>query len=136
METDGILWEFFPGSVNPFYFNDTMASLLWDFKREEIQSDGYLWRDEKIKVDIPEWSDVIYATPDVGNENIRSLQDFQWYDDDWNWHINPEILKKVIKDNSWNYYRIVKMEYDFLMKHSLPLPDIHWIDRIKVNFGI
>lgn len=127
MEEDWILWEFFPGSVNPFYFNDTMASLLGKFTEKEIKAEWYLWRNEDIKVDIPEWSDLI---------TIAELENFQWYNDDWNWDINPDIMKKVIKDNNWNYYRIVKMEYDFLMKHALPLPDIHWIDRIKVNFGI
>jgi hypothetical protein len=24
------------------------------------------------------------------------------------------------------------MEYDFLMKHALPLPRLHWLDRIKM----
>ncbi len=71
----------------------------------------------------------------IRNENIRSLQDFQWFDSDWNWKINPEILKKVIKDEKWNYYKIVKMEYDFLVKYWLPFPEIHWIDRMKVNFN-
>jgi hypothetical protein len=28
------------------------------------------------------------------------------------------------------------MEYDFLMKHELPLPEIHWLERIKLGFKI
>jgi hypothetical protein len=28
----------------------------------------------------------------------------------------------------------VKMEYDFLMKHGLPLPELHWLERIKLWF--
>ncbi len=48
--------------------------------------------------------------------------------------IDPEILNKVIQDKEWNYYKIVKMEYDFLMKHGLPLPKLHWLDRIKLGF--
>ncbi len=48
--------------------------------------------------------------------------------------IDPEILKKVIQDKEGNYYKIVKMEYDFLMKHRLPLPKLHWLDRIKLGF--
>ena len=27
------------------------------------------------------------------------------------------------------------MEYDFLIKNSLPIPEIHWLDRIKLNLG-
>ncbi len=127
MEKDWILWEFFPWELNPLYFNDTLAWMIWDFTKQEVEEQGYLRRDEEIKVDIPEWAQII---------ETKDLQDFQWFDNDWNWQINPEILKKVIKDKKWNYYKIVKMEYDFLVKYSLPLPEIHWIDRMKLNFGI
>ncbi len=127
MEEDWILWDFFPWELNPFYFNDTMAWLLWNFSKQEVEKEGYMWRDEEIKVDIPEWLEIIES---------KDLQNFQWFDKNWNWQINPEILKKVIKDERWNYYRIVKMEYDFLVKHWLPLPEIHWMDRMKLNFGI
>ena len=37
MEVDGTLGEFFPASMNPFYFNDTLAYLIDDsFTREEV----------------------------------------------------------------------------------------------------
>jgi hypothetical protein len=26
------------------------------------------------------------------------------------------------------------MEYDFLIKYELPLPEIHWLERIKLGF--
>ncbi len=117
MESDWILWNFFPWDLNPFYFNDTVAYLLDNtFTKEEIIADWYLWRDDEIKVDIPEWVNVV---------NIKDL-DIVNFDE--------SILKKVIVDNNWNYYKIVKMEYDFLKKHNLPLPEIHWLDRIKLWF--
>ena len=48
MDTDWILWEFFPWSLNPFYFNDTMAYLIDDtFTKEEVEKQGYLWRNEE-----------------------------------------------------------------------------------------
>jgi hypothetical protein len=52
------------------------------------------------------------------------------------WTINPEILKKIIKDENGNFYRIIKIEYDFLMRYGLPLPRKHWLDRMKDNFKI
>ena len=56
MEEEWTLWEFFPWRMNPFYFNDTAAYLIDDsFTKEEVEAEGYLWRDEEIKVDIPEW---------------------------------------------------------------------------------
>ncbi len=126
MERDWILWEFFPWSLNPLYFNDTMAYLIDDsFTKEEVEKDGYMWREENIKVDILDWVDFI---------SVEKLDKYQWYDENWNWQIDKEVLKKVIKDENWNIYKIVPIEYDFLIKHSLPLPEIHWLDRIKLGF--
>ena len=127
MDNDWILWDFFSSDINPFYFNDTMAWLIGNFKKEEVVKEWYMWRNEEIKVDIPEWAQVI---------NTKELDKFQWFDGNWNWKINLEILKKVIKDEKWNYYKIVKMEYDFLVKYWLPIPDIHWLDRMNLNFWV
>nr|MDD3720586.1 hypothetical protein [Candidatus Gracilibacteria bacterium] len=126
MDKDGILGDFFPGSLNPFYFNDTMAYLIDDsFTKEEVVNEGYMWRDSEIKVDIPEGADIVEA---------KDINNFQGYDSNGDWYINSEIMKKVIIDENGNYYKIVPMEYDFLMKHQLPLPEIHWLDRIKLGF--
>ena len=127
MDKDWILWVFFPWSLNPFYFNDTVAWLLGDFKKEEIKKEWYMWRDKEIKVDIPEGVEIL---------EIKDLNNYQWFNENGNWQINSEILKKVIKDKKWNYYRIVKIEYDFLVKNWLPIPETHWLDRIKLNFWI
>ena len=126
MEADGTLWDFFPASMNPFYFNDTLAYLIDDtFTKEEIEKDGYLWRDEPIRADIPEGMKVVKNT---------ELDIFQWLSESGEWYIDPEVLKVVISDEKGNYYRIVQMEYDFLMKHALPLPTMHWLERMKMGF--
>jgi len=127
MDNQQILWDFFPWELNPFYFNDTFAWLIWWFKKEKITKDSYLWRDEKIKTDIPEWAELIKST---------ELNKYQGFDEKWNWKINADILNKVIIWPEWNYYKIVKMEYDFLVKHGLPIPEIHWMDRMKLNLGV
>ena len=126
MDKDWTLWQFFPWSINPFYFNDTVASLIDDsFTKEEVAKEWYLRRDEEIKVDTPAWAEVI---------TTKELNNFQWFNEKGEREINPEILKKVIKDEKWNYYRIIPMELEFLQKHGLPLPEIHWLDRIKLGF--
>ncbi|MDD2870797.1 MAG: hypothetical protein PHS49_02305 [Candidatus Gracilibacteria bacterium] len=126
MEDSGTLGKFFPGYINPYYFNDTFAYLIDDsFTKQEVENEGYMWRESEINVDIPEGYHII---------GVNDLSDYQGYDSNGNWQINPEILKKVIKDEKGNIYRIVQMEYDFLMKHGLPLPEIHWLDRIKMGF--
>ncbi len=126
MDAESILWSYFPWYICPFYFNDTTAYLLDDsFTKEEVSAKWYLRRDNPIKVDIPSTAEVI---------TTKDIYQYQWFDTDWSRKINPEILKKVIKDEKWNYYRIVPMELEFLQKHWLPLPDIHRLDRIKLGF--
>jgi hypothetical protein len=145
MDAEWILWQFFPWYMNPFYFNDTAAYLIDDsFTKEEVTAEWYLRRDEEIKVDIPAWAEIVKTS---------ELNQYQWRKEipptplskggnepqanggiKKQRTINPEILKKVIVDEKWNSYRIIKMEYDFLMKHWLPLPEIHWLDRIKLGF--
>ena len=126
MEADGTLGDFFPASMNPFYFNDTLAYLIDDtFTKEEVESEGYLWRDEPIRADIPDGMKIVKNT---------ELDIFQWLSESGEWYIDPEVLKVVISDEKGNYYRIVEMEYDFLMKHALPLPTMHWLERMKMGF--
>ena len=126
MDQEWILWDFFPPSINPYYFNDTLAYLIDDsFTKQEVESQWYLRRDDEIKVDIPDWLDVVKTS---------ELDQYQWLDSEWDRKIDPEILKKVIIDEQWNSYRIIKMEYDFLIKHWLPIPNQHWLERIKMWF--
>jgi hypothetical protein len=158
MEKDGTLWSFFPWSMNLFYFNDTAAYLIDpSFTKQEVTKLWYLRRDEAIKVDIPTGAEVV---------KVSELWQYEWFSsgkldpsgqvdkqipplsrgeptssgqivqDDEVWSINPDILKKIIVDEQGNYYRIVQMEYDFLVKHWLPLPRKHRLDRMKENLRI
>jgi len=136
MDTDGTLWEFFPARMNPFYFNDTAAYLIDpSFTKEEVTAAWYLWRDEPIKVDIPEGAQTV---------TVDKLGNFEWWSDvgtngstsDKIRTIDESICKKVIIDHEWNAYRVIPMELEFLIKHGLPLPRKHWLDRMKDNFRI
>ena len=127
MEKEWTLGNFFPGSMSPFYFNDTAAYLIDDsFTKEEVQKDWYLWRDEKIAVDIPETMEIV-KTDELHQYESREGEQRT---------INPEILKKVIQDEEGNIYKILKMEVDFHTKYWLPLPRKHWLERLKQNFSI
>jgi hypothetical protein len=155
MEADGTIGQFFPASLNPFYFNDTFASLIYDdFTKEEVEARGYLWRDEPIRADIPEWLEIVkstdlgrfqgfrYSPPSRGSErgyteNTPPNLPYKGRNEvteTKTWHIDPSILDKVIVDEAGNYYRIIPIEYTFLMKYGLPLPQLHWLDRIKMGF--
>jgi hypothetical protein len=155
MEEEWTLWAFFPAWMNPFYFNDTAASLIEDYTKEEIIEEWFLWRDEEVKVDVPEWVAVVQWS---------ELCEYEWWSesplaplwergeskssisssspslpkkglgDDLAWTISPDILKKVIQDEEWNVYRIIPMEFKFLKKYGLPLPRKHWLERLKQHF--
>lgn len=144
MEIDGTLGNFFPWSMSPFYFNDTAAYLIDDsFTKEEVEAKGYLWRDEPITVDIPEGVQTVKVS-ELGKHEGWSSTSSDWQKDptatpldgDQERWIDPEIMKKVIVDEEGNAYRVIPMEYDFLMKHGLPLPRKHWLERIKQHFSI
>lgn len=128
MNEEGALGEFFPGWMCPFYYNDTVAYLLNpSITKEEVTKLGYLRRDEAVKVDIPSNVEVV---------KTNELGVYEWYSSEWVRHIDPSILDKIIVDQQGNYYRIVRMEYDFLVKYSLPLPRKHWLNRLKMHFDL
>lgn len=127
MDEQGILGNFFPGELSPFYFNDTAASMLGKFSKQEAVAAGYLWRDDKLKIDIPEDADII---------SVDDLDMYQWYDESGKWCISGDILKKVIQDAEWNCYKVMPMEYEFLVKYSLPIPKMHWLERIHLHFSM
>ena len=157
MDKDGLLGQYFPWDINPFYFNDTIASLVGDFDKEEIMSKWYLRREEEIKVDIPEWMEVVSIQDLSDYEGMQILpasghpplsggtkisEEREGYVEtrhgvsDEERQIDPAILKKVIRDEEGNVYRVIKMEYDFLMKHGLPLPKQHWMSWLKQQFRL
>jgi len=66
MEQEGTLGEFFPATMNPFYFNDTAAYLIDpSFTKEEVTAKGYIRRDDPIKVDIQGDAEVV-SSSDLG----------------------------------------------------------------------
>ena len=126
MEKDGILWKFWPASMNPFYFNDTLAYLIdSSFTKQEVTQDGFMWRENEVKVDIPQTENVI------SNQDLQKFQSFK----NGKWKIDPTIVEKIIKDEKGNYYKILKEEFDFLSLHWLPLPELHWLERIRINLN-
>jgi hypothetical protein len=123
MEKEGDFGKFFPAWMAPFYYNDTMAYFVNPtVKKEDILASGYLWREEKIQVDIPQGVEIITPSDLSAYEVLINGQ----------WIISEDILKKVIQDSEGNIYRVIKDEYDFLTKHALPLPRLHWMERVKM----
>lgn len=127
MEKNGTFGEFFPGYINPFYFNDTFGGLLSkNITENDAVQRGYLWRKENEKADIPAWLRQI---------GTRDLDTFQGFDQEGNWNIDASIVDSVIIDDRQDYYRIMPLELSFLQKYGLPIPEIHWTERRKLHFS-
>lgn len=126
MEQEGTLWDFFPWNINPFYFNDTLAGLTGKFGKKDIVEKWFLWREEGVNVDSSHQNDTI---------GISQLWKYQWYTSEGKWYISEEILQKTIQDDNGNVYRVLPQERLFLEKYSLPIPEIHWIERNKINLS-
>jgi len=115
-------WEFFPVSISPFGYNETIANEYYLLDRESALAKWYKRQDKEYPINVPEWIDLVRAQ-DL-SENISDVDD--------------EILKKaVICEVSGKPFRIVKPELEFYRKHWLPLPrkhpDVRHLERMKLR---
>ena len=109
MMADGEWGEFFPSSMSPFGYNETVANEYYPLTKSEATKDNiFNWSD--YEAPFPTVEKVIPASrlPDT----IESIPD-----DILNWAIECEVTKKP--------FRIIKQELEFYRKHSLPIPRRH-----------
>ncbi len=109
MMADGEWGEFFPSSMSPFGYNETVAQEYFPLTREEITESGiFNWSD--YEAPFPTVEKVIPASklPDT----IDSIPD-----DILNWAIECEVTGRP--------FRIIRQELEFYRKHSLPIPRRH-----------
>jgi len=97
--------EFFPASLSPFGYNETIAPLYFPLNKEEALKKGFNWSDfeqpkPQVKRTIP-----AHEIPDT-IENIN--------DDILDCAIECEITQKP--------FRIIKTELEFYRKNNIPLP--------------
>jgi len=148
MKQDWEWWEFFPSSMSPFWYNETVAQEYFPISRDvalqhlennqnKQESDKDSDRDVAMlhlydNKPIFNWSD--YEPPKPNVEKIISadrlpdnIEDIP--DDILNWAIECEITKKP--------FRIIKQELEFYRKHNLPVPRRHpdqrHLDRMKLR---
>ena len=108
MKKTGEWGEFFPASISPFGYNETVAQEYFPIIREDALQQGFQWSD--YEAPFPKVDKVIPA--DKLPETIESIPD-----DILNWAIQCEVTGKP--------FRIVKQELDFYRKHKLPIPRRH-----------
>ena len=117
MKETGEWGEFFPVSLSPFWYNETLAHEYFPLDMKEVLEKWWNWSD--YEAPFPKVEKIIKAS--TLPENIEDIPD-----DILNWAIECEATKKP--------FRIIKQELDFYRKHGLPIPRRHpdkrRIDRI------
>ncbi|EKE27951.1 MAG: hypothetical protein ACD_3C00122G0001, partial [uncultured bacterium (gcode 4)] len=127
MKTTWEWWEFFPSSISPFGYNETVAMEYYPIERRDainrVSTDGK---------PIFNWSTYENPLPQVSKsipakklpQNISDIPD-----DILNWAIECEKTNKP--------FRIVKQELDFYRMNNLPIPTKHpderHSDRMKLR---
>ncbi len=104
--------EFFPVTVSPFCYNETLAHEHFPLSKEEVLAKGWKWKD--VTGDPPQVSKVIHAKdlPATITDVTDGILDMA---------IECEATKKP--------FRIIKQELDFYRKEGLPLPHLHPEER-------
>ena len=107
-------WEFFPSSLSPFGYNETVANEYYPLEKSEAITQWFNWSD--YEAPFPTVEKIIPA--DKLPDDIESIPD-----DILNWAIECEVSKKPFK--------IIKQELEFYRKHNIPLPRRHPDQRYK-----
>ncbi len=106
--------EFFPASVSPFGYNETVAHEQYPLTKKEAISNDFQWSDYELPP--PDVEKIIPAEklPD-DNKDIP--------DDVLNWAIECEVTKTP--------FRLIKEELKFYREHNIPIPRKHPDQRHK-----
>ncbi|MDD5769951.1 MAG: hypothetical protein PHE25_03205 [Candidatus Gracilibacteria bacterium] len=117
--------EFFPSSISPFGYNETIAQEYFPISRDKALPYLYNWSDYE-----PPFPKVDKIITVEMYSNTSLLEDVNKVPDDiLNRAIECEITKKP--------FRIIKQELDFYRKHNLPIPKRHpdqrHLDRMKLR---
>ncbi|MFA6991976.1 MAG: hypothetical protein WC269_01690 [Candidatus Gracilibacteria bacterium] len=102
MKSTGEWGQFFPMEMSPFCYNETLAQLYYHLDKEEIEKNGYKWKEPEEKA--PPKSER-YDIPD----NIKDADE--------------NICDKVLVCEATGApYKIIPQELHFLKKFNLPIP--------------
>jgi hypothetical protein len=112
MRRDGEWGEFFPVSISPFAYNETSAQEYFPLTKNDVQKQGWAWRDESRER--PDVQRIIAAAELPGS--IEEIPD-----DIINWAIACEATGKL--------FRIIKPELAFYRKMNLEVPRHHPDER-------
>ena len=114
MQATGEWGEFFPASLAPIGYNETVASEYFPLEKEEALKQGFNWSDyESPKPDVEKIIPALQL-PDTVQDTPNDIL---------NWAIECEVTKKP--------FRIIKQELAFYRTHNIPIPRKHPDQRHK-----
>ena len=101
-------WEFFPASLSPFGYNETLANEYFPLSESQARKKWFDW--STYEAPFPKVEKIIPA-----DKLPNSIEDIP--DDILAWAIECETTGKP--------FRIIKPELEFYRKHNLPIPKKH-----------
>ncbi|MDD5769477.1 MAG: hypothetical protein PHE25_00775 [Candidatus Gracilibacteria bacterium] len=129
MQKTGEWGEFFPSSISPFGYNETVAEEYFSLSKEEAINKGFNWSD--------------YEKQNGYDGEFYEPKSIENYDEN---KVGKEVAEKNIKELlkgilqceiTKKPYRIISQELEFYIKHHLPIPTRHpdqrHIDRMKLR---
>ncbi len=161
MMADGEWGEFFPASMSPFGYNETVANEHYPMSREEVLSpslrgvewnettkQSMLWnldrhaslhsaRDDGLKDSFLHWPIFNWSDYEAPFPKVEKIIPANKLPDTIEW-IPDDILNWAIEcEVTRKPFRIIKQELEFYRKHSLPIPRRHpdqrHLDRMKLR---
>jgi len=116
MQKTGEWGEFFPATLSPFDYNETIANDHFPMSREQVLAKGWRWRD----ADKKEYMPTDYQLPD----SITEASD--------------EVLQQICGcETCGKNYKIIAPELKFYKRHNIPVPkkcsDCRHEDRMKMR---
>ena len=149
--------EFFPASMSPFGYNETVAQEYYPMSREEVLWETSFWKEvpryEAEDFQKQEISPSRYDT--AGHPSFKRGLYFNWSDyeapfpqvekiipasklpDTIEWIPNDILTWAIECEVSGKPFRIIRQELEFYRKHSIPIPrrhpDVRHMDRMKMR---
>src|SRR3989339_2172251 len=117
--------EFFPSSISPFGYNETVAQEYFPLTKEEALLKGFKWSDYELEFPHVEKTIPANLLPEIISEIP---------DDILNWAILP--VQTLQCDVSTKPFKIIKPELDFYRKMNLPIPRKHPDQRHKDRMAL
>ena len=119
MRADGEWGEFFPVTMSPFAYNETVAQEYFPLSKEEVLARGWKWRDQSDEMPKVDRVSPAAQLPD-------SIDDIP--DDILNWAIECDATKRPFK--------IIKQELEFYRQMRLPVPRLHPDERHRRRMAL